>query len=167
MTIIILLINIMGNKTTKEKDFGRLFATLRKKSGLSQNELAQRIEMNPTHLSKIEQGKRNPLRRKNLKRIILILGLSSDEERQLYEAAGYAPESYNSLVYSYPSRKDKEIEVPDKTLKESTLDFENPTVRLIAEIINDSSIRVSERRNIEEQISSFAKWLREQAKSKI
>jgi transcriptional regulator with XRE-family HTH domain len=41
-------------------DLGEKIKTLRKKLGLSQGELAAKVEINPTHLSRLETGRYQP-----------------------------------------------------------------------------------------------------------
>lgn len=48
----------MNNKTTKLLKLGRNIFKLRKAKGLSQNQLAEKIEISREHLAKIETAKR-------------------------------------------------------------------------------------------------------------
>ena len=48
-----------GTKQTKEK-LARNVQKLRKKSGWSQEELAEKIKISRTHMGHIEQGRRSP-----------------------------------------------------------------------------------------------------------
>ena len=42
-----------------KRDFGRRVRLLRTRAGISQEELAKRAELHPTHISQIERGRRN------------------------------------------------------------------------------------------------------------
>lgn len=151
----------MKNIEQKKSEFGKLLARFRKQAGLSQNELAVLIEMSPTHISKIEQGNRNPLRRKSLWKVVNALNLSPDEEIQLYSAAGYSTRSYTSSVYSspYDARTSSKVRVEKE--KRGSIDLNNPAVRLVAKVLNDPEIPIGERLELESQVISFVEWLRD------
>ncbi len=48
----------MDNKTTKILQLGRNIFNLRKQKGLSQNQLAEKLDISREHLAKIETAKR-------------------------------------------------------------------------------------------------------------
>ena len=48
----------MNNKTTKILQLGRNIFTKRKEKGLSQNQLAEKLDISREHLAKIETAKR-------------------------------------------------------------------------------------------------------------
>lgn len=48
----------MNNKTTKILQLGRKIFKFRKEKGLSQNQLAEKLEISREHLAKIETAKR-------------------------------------------------------------------------------------------------------------
>jgi len=143
-------------KKNKEK-FGKLLSIFRKRAGLSQNELAQLIELSPSHLSKIEQGNRNPLRKNNLAKIIKVLSLGEEEQRELLIAAGYSPGIYRPLVYPSPIVKNTLVDDTDNKLAKKLL--ENPALKFLYEVFNDPKIPDSEKKEIESQVFAFARWL--------
>jgi transcriptional regulator with XRE-family HTH domain len=50
----------VATETKFIKDFGARVAELRRKSGLTQEELADLVDLHRTYIGFIEQGKRNP-----------------------------------------------------------------------------------------------------------
>ncbi len=56
------------------KSFGQRLAATRRKRGMSQEELAERVEVHRTYIGYIEQGKRNPSIG-NIRKIAKVLGL--------------------------------------------------------------------------------------------
>ena len=57
---------------------GKRIKEAREREGLTQEELAEYVDMSPTHISVIERGKKG-LRLENLVRIANVLGVSPDE----------------------------------------------------------------------------------------
>ena len=54
-----------------------------------------------SHLSRIESGQKNPPKRETIQRIAQVLGLNSQQYRELFEVAGYLPskpENENTLA---------------------------------------------------------------------
>lgn len=146
-----------------KNDFGKILAKYRKKAGLSQNELAQAIEMSPSHISKTEQGKTNPLRKKNLIKIIQVLGLSETEQQELLSAAGYSLKLYEPIVYSYPHKKKGASVLTNK--EDLSELIRNPVVKSFIELLNDESISEDDKRLMENKIISFIGWLKKEIKS--
>jgi transcriptional regulator with XRE-family HTH domain len=56
------------------KSFGQRLAAMRRQRGLSQEELADRVELHRTYIGYIEQGKRNPSIG-NIRKIARVLGV--------------------------------------------------------------------------------------------
>jgi len=154
-------------------EFGILLRQFRKRVRLTQKELAERTGLSFNHLNQIEKGKRSAPRREKVLGLSRELGLSTDETDKLLIAAGYAPQpkepqilpepdEAHSLVYGSPF---EEKEDRPKKSKELSIDLENPTIRLVTEIITDPAIPEDKRKQIEEEIRSFVKWQRDKAKS--
>ena len=149
----------------KKTNFGKILSKFRKRAGLSQNELAQLIEMSPSHLSKIEQGNRNPLRKKNLTKIINVLGLNEQEAKELFSTAGYSfPQFKNSLTYSYPLGNHQTVDLHGYLKKAKLQD--NPAINQLIETLNDSSLNETEKKEIEDKIISFINWIKEEIRKK-
>jgi transcriptional regulator with XRE-family HTH domain len=65
----------MNNEQAKFlKSFGQRLAAMRRQRGLSQEELADRVELHRTYIGYIEQGKRNPSIG-NIRKIARVLGV--------------------------------------------------------------------------------------------
>lgn len=67
--------------------FGNLIRYFRQQSGVSQQQLAEAIGMEPTKLSAVERGQQRPLRGEELVAAGAYLGLGEDEIAALKEAA--------------------------------------------------------------------------------
>jgi transcriptional regulator with XRE-family HTH domain len=72
------------------KDIGKRVALLRKKTGISQEELAERANLHRTYIGFIEQGKRDPSVG-NLNKIVAALGATMDELFSI-QPSGFAVE---------------------------------------------------------------------------
>lgn len=59
-------------------EIGKKIVELRERKGLSQRELARRIDLNPSVMNRIETGER-PLRADELKKVSDVLGVNADE----------------------------------------------------------------------------------------
>ncbi len=83
--------------------FGSLLKLLRLSIGISQRQLAASIGLNPSHLSRVERGQKNPPKRETIGKICKVLGLSQEQRQQLYEAAGYlAPQTKSKETSEVP-----------------------------------------------------------------
>jgi transcriptional regulator with XRE-family HTH domain len=71
--------------------FGQMLARLRKRAGLSQNQLALRSSVNPAHVHRMESGAGKPSRTV-LRMLAAVMGASDAETDRLLYAAGLAPE---------------------------------------------------------------------------
>lgn len=72
------------------KTFGVLLRRYRYRRGLSQRRLASMINMNGSHLSRIERGHKPPPRRDSIAKLSIALQLNDEERDSFLEAAGYA-----------------------------------------------------------------------------
>lgn len=83
-------------------DFAQTLRKLREQAGISQVDLAEAIDMHPSHLNRIEAGVRNPPRQKNVLAIARALKLTPDEKDKLLLSAGYAPKELEGQIISHP-----------------------------------------------------------------
>lgn len=145
------------------KSFGEALKKYRTNAGLTQNELAQLIDISPSHISKIEQGNRNPLRMNNIKRVVNALGLGEKESQELFAVAGYSF-NYETLVSQSHYGGDNKLggmgrsEIPGA---------KNPAVRAVIETLTDPELPIPTRKEIEKTIAYFAEFLRTQKKEEI
>src|SRR5262245_60923850 len=72
--------------------FGSLLARYRTRRGWSCNELARRVGVDPSYVSRLERGDRYPARREIVEQLAAALGLDTGERDRLLLVAGYAPE---------------------------------------------------------------------------
>jgi len=152
---------------TKRELFGNTLKKLRKRAGLTQNELGRIVDINPMHISKIERGIRNPPRKGNLIKIISALRLNKNESSELFQLSGYSfdPEQ-NHQAYAYPvgayglSLSD----LPPDQKKNFAENFS--VVKLLIDTMNDPSFSPSEKGEIEKKLFSFINWLIKEVRNK-
>ena len=83
----------------KENEFGRRLRELRKEAGMSQREVAQKVGVDFTYLSKIESGVMSPPSEKVITKLARVLDANRDE---LITLAGKVPSDLALIL------KDKE-----------------------------------------------------------
>ena len=76
-------------------EFGARLRELRKRSGMSQRELAQKVKIDFTYLSKIESGRLSPPSEKVITKLAEVLGANKDE---LIVLAGKVPSDLAKIL---------------------------------------------------------------------
>lgn len=101
----------------KEKTFGQRLRELRKANNLSQRDLADRVGLDFTYLSKIENDKMGPPAADNISKLAELLGADSDE---LLALAGKVPQGLGETLKKsegarmfYRSTKDMDLSEAD------------------------------------------------------
>lgn len=74
-------------------DFPTLLRSYRERSGRSRNSLADEVGVDPSYLTRIEHGDREPPRQHIIEALARVLRLTVPERNRLLVAAGYAPVS--------------------------------------------------------------------------
>ncbi|HZU07231.1 MAG TPA: helix-turn-helix transcriptional regulator [Chloroflexota bacterium] len=74
-----------------DERFATLLRHYRERAGLSCNELARAVDVDPSYISRLERGEREPPRRRVVDRLASALQLSREEHDRLLVSAGYAP----------------------------------------------------------------------------
>ena len=72
-------------------DFAALLRRYRDRAGLSCNELARAVGVDPSYISRLERGEREPPRRRVIERLAEVLKLPLEDQDRLLVSAGYAP----------------------------------------------------------------------------
>ncbi len=85
----------------KATKFGPKVRELRKKTGMSQKEVAEKVKINFTYLSKIENGTTPPPSQDTIRRLAKIL---NTDEYELITLAGKVPSDLEKLIV-----RDKQI----------------------------------------------------------
>jgi transcriptional regulator with XRE-family HTH domain len=75
------------------EDFATLLRYYRDRASLSCNELARAVGVDPSYISRLERGEREPPRRPIVERLASSLRLSLEDQDRLLVTAGYAPAS--------------------------------------------------------------------------
>lgn len=114
-------------------DFGTLLRRYRDRAGLSCNELARAVAVDPSYISRLERGEREPPRRPVVERLASALQLGLEDQDRLLVTAGYAPATIAVL-----GRWDTTLQVvadvlTDHRLGPTELDNFREVVRLVAE----------------------------------
>ena len=78
-------------------EFGALLRSFRDRAQRSGNSLAREVELDPSYLSRLENGEREPPRADIVKKLAHALGLSLFDENRLLLTAGHAPLSLEQL----------------------------------------------------------------------
>ena len=78
-------------------DFPNLLRSFRERAGRSRNALAHEVGVDPSYLTRIEHGDREPPRQHIVEALARALRLSIPERNRLLVAAGYAPMSVVQL----------------------------------------------------------------------
>ena len=125
------------------EDFGTLLRRYRDRAGLSCNELARAVAVDPSYISRLERGEREPPRRPVVERLASALQLGLDDQDRLLVTAGYAPATIAVL-----GRWDSTLQVvadvlADRRLGPEELDNFREVVRLVAERWRQPSLAAS------------------------
>jgi transcriptional regulator with XRE-family HTH domain len=79
------------------EEFPSLLRTYRERAGRSRNNLAHEVGVDPSYLTRIEHGDREPPRQHIVEALARALGLSVPDRNRLLVSAGYAPLSVVQL----------------------------------------------------------------------
>src|SRR5436190_1717409 len=72
-------------------EFATLLRRFRERAGLSCNELARAVGVDPSYISRLERSEREPPRRRVVAGLASALQLDLDDQDRLLVSAGYAP----------------------------------------------------------------------------
>ena len=116
-------------------DFGTLLRGFREGARLSCNELARIVAVDPSYISRLERGEREPPRRPVVERLAAALQLPLDEQDQLLVSAGYAPATV------------------------AALGGWDATLQVVADVLTDRRISSNERQNFRQVLQLVAeRW---------
>jgi transcriptional regulator with XRE-family HTH domain len=116
-------------------DFASLLRTFRERAVRSRNNLAHEVGVDPSYLTRIEHGDREPPRQHIVEAISRALRLSVGDRNRLLVAAGYAPLSVVQL---------------------GTWD---DALQAVADVLNDSKLSPEERQQFKDVVQMIsARW---------
>jgi transcriptional regulator with XRE-family HTH domain len=116
-------------------EFASLLRSFRERSNRSRNNLAHEVGVDPSYLTRIEHGDREPPRQHIVEAIARALRLSVADRNRLLVAAGYAPLSVVQL---------------------GTWD---DTLQAVADVLNDSRLSAEERQQFKDVVQMIsARW---------
>lgn len=117
--------------------FGHVLRDILHRHGLSQSKAADCADLDHSHVNRLVHGQRSPTR-ETVQRIVEGCRLSSEEARQLFEAAGYMPDGAVSAMLP-------------RELREA------------ADALNDATIPLRDRELLRRQISALVDITRQMA----
>jgi transcriptional regulator with XRE-family HTH domain len=116
-------------------DFASLLRSYRERSNRSRNNLAHEVGVDPSYLTRIEHGDREPPRQHIVEAVARALRLSIADRNRLLVAAGYAPLSVVQL---------------------GTWD---DALQAVADVLNDSRLSAEERQQFKDVVQLIsARW---------
>lgn len=116
-------------------DFASLLRSYRERSNRSRNNLAHEVGVDPSYLTRIEHGDREPPRQHIVEAVARALRLKIGERNRLLVAAGYAPLSVVQL---------------------GTWD---DSLQAVADVLNDSRLSAEERQEFKDVVQLIsARW---------
>lgn len=109
----------MHDQTSEWDEFPGLLNALRERRGLSMNELARAVGVDPSYISRLERGEREPPRRRVVEALGQVLQLGIDEQDRLLVSAGFAPATVALLGRWDPSLQSVAEILLDRRLSET------------------------------------------------
>ena len=89
--------------------FGEYLTNKRKEKEMSLRMLAKELDISPAYLSDVENNRRNALSYEKLQKVIEILKLDEEEQRELYDLAGKAKDTIPADVEEFVKRVKRTI----------------------------------------------------------
>ena len=115
------------------EDFASLLRHYRDRARLSCNELARAVGVDPSYISRLERGEREPPRRPIVERLASCLQLSLEDQDRLLVTAGYAPASIAVLGRWDTTLQEVADVLTDRRISEMELDDFRQVIHLVAE----------------------------------
>ena len=114
-------------------DFAALLRRFRERAGLSCNELARAVGVDPSYISRLERSEREPPRRRIVEGLASALQLSLEDQDRLLVSAGYAPATV-ALLGRWDSTLQAVADVlVDRRISGEELESFRQVVQLVAE----------------------------------
>ena len=115
------------------EDFATLLRSYRDRAGMSCNELARAVAVDPSYISRLERGEREPPRRPIVERLGSSLQLGMEDQDRLLVTAGYAPASVAVLGRWDSTLQEVADVLTDGRLSEDELESFRQIVHLVAQ----------------------------------
>ncbi len=118
---------------TSHDEFATLLRRFRERAGLSCNELARAVGVDPSYISRLERSEREPPRRRIVEGLASALELSLDDQDRLLVSAGYAPATV-ALLGRWDSTLQAVADVlVDRRISSQELDDFRQVIELLAQ----------------------------------
>jgi transcriptional regulator with XRE-family HTH domain len=115
------------------EDFATLLRSYRDQAGMSCNELARAVAVDPSYISRLERGEREPPRRPIVERLAMSLRLSVEDQDRLLVTAGYAPASVAVLGRWDSTLQEVADVLTDGRISEDELESFRQVIHLVAQ----------------------------------
>jgi transcriptional regulator with XRE-family HTH domain len=114
-------------------EFATLLRSFRERTKLSCNELARTVGVDPSYISRLERGEREPPRRRVVEGLATALQLGLDDQDRLLVSAGYAPATV-ALLGQWDATLQAVADVlVDRAIPPQEMDSFRQVVQLLAE----------------------------------
>jgi transcriptional regulator with XRE-family HTH domain len=123
----------MISEERQSGEFAALLRSLRERAGLSCNELARAVGVDPSYISRLERSEREPPRRRVVDGLAAALQLDLDDQDRLLVSAGYAPATVALLGHWDATLQAVADVLVDSRLKDDDLEDFRQVIRLVAE----------------------------------
>jgi transcriptional regulator with XRE-family HTH domain len=143
--------------------FGDMLRRFRFAAGLSQRQLAKLIDLNPSHLSRIEKGAKNPPKRGTIQKMTMVFNLTQEQEKEWFELAGYSWSTKASVIGFTSPLQPEAISANLGTIEKIADLDENSrkAVESIVDLLAFKGLSDVGRSVLSRQVMSFSKGLRE------
>src|SRR3954470_20954411 len=123
----------MISEERQSGEFAALLRGFRERARLSCNELARAVGVDPSYISRLERGEREPPRRRVVESLAQALQLGLDEQDRLLVSAGYAPATV-ALLGEWDATLQAVADVlVDRAIPPQEMDSFRQVVQLLAE----------------------------------
>jgi transcriptional regulator with XRE-family HTH domain len=123
----------MISEERQSGEFAALLRGFRERAGLSCNELARAVGVDPSYISRLERSEREPPRRRVVEGLAVALQLDLDDQDRLLVSAGYAPATIALLGHWDATLQAVADVLVDSRLKDDDLEDFRQVIRLVAE----------------------------------
>lgn len=113
-------------------DFATLLRQYRDRAGESCNTLARAVYVDPSYISRLERGEREPPRRPIVERIAAALRLGVEAQDALLVSAGYAPATVAVLGHWDSALQEVADVLTDGRLTDAEMDAFRTVIHLVA-----------------------------------
>jgi transcriptional regulator with XRE-family HTH domain len=116
-----------------QEEFAALLRRYRERADLSCNELARAVGVDPSYISRLERGEREPPRRRVVDGLSAALRLDLVDQDRILVSAGYAPATVAVLGHWDSTLQAVADVLTDRRISEEELDRFRQVIQLLSE----------------------------------